>query len=47
VNAFALELGTGFVMQPGEIRPVGQENFEGVKFFGEEIIKEYGTNLNK
>jgi len=39
VNAYALELGTGFIMPPREIEPVGKENFEGVKFFGEQIIE--------
>jgi len=39
VNAFALELGTGFVMPPREIELVGKENFEGVKSFGESILE--------
>jgi carboxypeptidase A1 len=35
VVAFALELGTSFTMAPGEIRPVGQENMNGIKQLGE------------
>jgi len=45
VSSYALELGTGFVMSPTEIRPVGQENFEGVKFFGDQIIQEWEKKL--
>jgi len=46
VNAYALELGTNFVMPVSEIRPVGQENFEGVKFFGEQVIIDWESEKN-
>jgi len=38
VSAFALELGTSFTMPVSEIRPVGIENFEGMKEFGKLIL---------
>jgi len=39
--AYALELGTGFVMPTSEIRPVGIENFEGVKVYAERILQQW------
>jgi len=41
VAAYALELGTNFVLPVSEIRPVGQENFEGVKVYAERILQQW------
>jgi hypothetical protein len=38
VNAYCIELGTSFVMPVSEIKPIGQENFNGFKKFAELLM---------